>query len=260
MDRITVMDEHEKEQLIREAFLDRQLRALRAFALHPGSYPERYDTVRQQVQLIMQPAGSQVRVNDLAEERRLEVEVFFKSRGFTNIVVPNLNASNGQLNAWRKAGKEPEYRPSDAEVPYDAFMVSVGQGDHWTVTEYKKYRAGESSTIGWEPCDVGYWFLADVAPSCPRLSTSWNDLTANTKIRLLSLEEYVITWYERKSKDVVLDISTWCWLRTRYNQTGALRADGYNGKVRVGNHDAEDLARSWSRRGGRCAEVVTTVA
>ncbi|MBI4281434.1 hypothetical protein HY625_01295 [Candidatus Uhrbacteria bacterium] len=257
MDRITVMDEQERNRLVREALLDSQLRALRKFALSP-KHPERYDVVRARVQAIMQPKGAE-KVRDLAEERRLEIEAFYKSLGFT-ITIPKLAQSNGQLNDLRKANQEPEYRPSDAEVPYDAFMVAVGQGNHWTVAEYRKYKAGETSTIGWEPCTHGYWFIADVAPQCPRTGTSWNSLTADTKIPLLSLEEYVITWHERKSKGVTLDIQTWCWLRTRWNKTGALRARGCGGRVRVCGHDAEVLARSWSGYGGRAAEMAKPAA
>ena len=42
--------------------------------------------------------------------------------------------------------------------------------------------------------------------------------------------------------------------------SGALKANEYNGKVNVNNHDAENLAKPCSDFGGRAAEVVKKLA
>lgn len=188
---------------------------------------------------------------DLAEERRAAIEANFKKRGFA-ISVPKPNVSNTTLKRWRREGRELFYRPATAELGYGAWMTAHNQANHWTVAN-----EADRAKVGWEDAPAGYWFTVEIAPRCPRLNTCWNDLTAPASgIRLLSLEEYVIAyWTHRDLTGERLDVSTWCWLRTRYGLS-ALRASGYDGVVPVGRYDAADLAIPRGRVGGRAVEVV----
>lgn len=184
---------------------------------------------------------------DLAEERRAAIEDSLRKRGF-EISVPKLSVSNTALKRWRREGRELFYRPSTSQVSYEAWMTTYGQANHWTVIN-----TNDRAKIGWENASAGYWFLVEVAPACPRMKTSWNDLTAS--IKLLCLEEYVIAyWTHRDLTGQKLDINTWCWLRTRCGQ-GALDASG-GGEVRVLRLDAGDLAIPYDGGGGRAVEVV----
>jgi len=186
-----------------------------------------------------------------AEELRAAVEANYRARGHA-VTVPNLVASNRQLDAWAKAGLAPFYRAPDSEVTYAAWMTSHGQANHWTLTH------DDREKIVWEPCKIGYWFLSEIAPACPRTKTSWNDLTAPASgIRLLSLEEYAIVyWTHRDLTGLRIDVSTWCWLRTRYG-SGALSADDYDGVISVYWHVVFCLVVPYDNAGGRrCVEVV----
>jgi len=185
-----------------------------------------------------------------AEELRATVEANYRARGHS-VTVPKLAASNRQLDSWAKAGLAPFYRAPDSEVTYAAWMTSHGQAGHWTLVH------DDREQIVWEPCLIGYWFLAEVAPACKRLKTSWNDLTAPASgIRLLSLEEYAIVyWTHRNLTGLRIDVSTWCWLRTRYG-LGALSAYEHDGGIIVHWLDASHLAVPYDDDGGRAVEVV----
>lgn len=129
-------------------------------------------------------------------------------------------------------------------------MQAVGQANHWTVTDQ-----AERAKIGWETTATGYWFWAEVASTCPRTGTSRNDLMK--AIHLLSLEEYVIVRHLTKAgKSLMLDQGgvTCTWLRTSYDGSGALDADGCDGGVDVYGHGAEGLADAYAFAGGRLAE------
>ena len=89
-----------------------------------------------------------------------------------------------------------------------------------------------------------------------------NDLTGSTS--LLCLEEYVIVWWTTKSlTGLVLDIPTWCWLRTRYKTDaglGALCACEYDGRVGVGRDGPQFLSVPSDGYGGRASEVLRAAA
>ena len=189
---------------------------------------------------------------DESEKRRFAMENFYHSIGIL-LPVPKPDISNREFDRRRKADQELFWRFATTDVSYKVFMTACGQAGHWTVTD-----EAERAKIGWETVIEGYWYWAEVAPSCPRTGTSWNDLmTDTTTFSLLFLEEYVITWYVSKQVDgFMLDLSSNCLLRTRYNTTGALEAFGCDGEVFVLPHDAELLAGSFGCGGGRAAEMV----
>ncbi|MBI4450035.1 hypothetical protein HY634_03170 [Candidatus Uhrbacteria bacterium] len=185
---------------------------------------------------------------DLAEVRRAWFEAWYRGLGFA-ITVPKPNVTNREFARRAKLPQKLVYEPSAADVPYEAFMRAVGQGDHWTVTD-----EGERAKIGWEPTATGFWHWVDAQDACPRLGTSWNNLTA--KLRLLSLEEDVKVWHAVKAETGrMLDRNTWNWLRTRFGQ-GALDADEYGGRVDVSGDSAEGLSVPYDSGGGRAADVV----
>lgn len=203
---------------------------------------------------------------DLAEVYRAWFEAWYRSLGFT-VTVRKPNVTNREFARRAKKHQELRYEPAASEVPYEAFMIAVGQGDHWTVTD-----EGERAKIGWEPAATGYWYWADAQDDCPRLSTTWNDLSA--QIRLLSLEEHVKHWHATnagallnvlsarrnlgevgaKEKGRMLDRSTWCWLRTRFGPS-ALLASEVGGRVNVGRNSAVDLSIPNGNAGGRALDV-----
>ncbi|MBI4142291.1 hypothetical protein HY480_00270 [Candidatus Uhrbacteria bacterium] len=185
---------------------------------------------------------------DLAEVRRAWFEIWYRGLGFA-ITVPKPNATNREFARRAKRHQKLMYEPATADGPYEAFMRAVGRGNHWTVTN-----EAERAKIGWEPTATGFWHWVDAQDACPRLGTSWNDLTA--KLRLLSLEEHVKFWHAVKAETGrMLDRSTWTWLRTRFGR-GALRAIEYDGQVRVGRYSAEYLSVPCGSEGGRAADVV----
>ncbi|MDP2631161.1 MAG: hypothetical protein Q8P30_00130 [Candidatus Uhrbacteria bacterium] len=195
---------------------------------------------------------------NLAEERCAWFQRWYNELGFEiEVPVPTIGGkavSNREFDRRAKLGKSLFYRPATSEVSYEAFMIAVGQEDHWTVND-----EAEREKVGWELTEQGYWFWAEVRDSCPRLKTSWNTLTK--KITLLSLEEYVIVWYAHKAEtSEMLDQATWTWLRTRYRTnsgSGALDAYGSSGRVGVvlGNGPV-CLSVDYDNGGGRAAEVV----
>lgn len=190
---------------------------------------------------------------DLAEERRAAIEANFRACGF-EISVPKPNVSNTALKRWRREGRELFYRPATALVSYEAWMTAHGQAKHWTVAD-----EADRAKVGWESTAEGYWFTAEIAPACPRLDTSWNDLTA-AAVKLLIFEEYVIVyWTHRDLTGGRLDISTWCWLRTRYGLS-ALVADDCGGGVSVRRSVVGVLAIPDGSVGGRAVEVVLAPA
>lgn len=205
---------------------------------------------------------------DLAEMYRAWFEAWYRSLGFT-VTVPRPNVTNREFARRAKKHQELRYEPAASEVPYEAFMRAVDQGDHWTVTD-----EGERAKIGWEPCMQGHWHWADAQDDCPRLGTTWSDLTATVK--LLSLEEFVKHWYATKAGALLnslvaqqrvgeagaqekigrmLDVHTWNWLRTRFSP-GALRALGYDGSVVVYGYSAGGLSIPYGNAGGRALDVV----
>lgn len=189
---------------------------------------------------------------DLAEERRVAVEANFRKRGF-EISVPKPDVSNTTLKRWLREGRELFYRPTTTLVSYDAWMTAHGQANHWTVANQ-----ADRAKVGWENAAEGYWFTAEIAPACPRLNTSWNDLTV--AVKLLSLEEYAIVyWTHRDLTGKRVDISTWCWLRTRFG-LGVLDASGPVGGVGVGRRGPGILSIPCDVEGGRAVEVVKNAA
>ncbi len=192
-------------------------------------------------------AATQVKTWDLAEERRAQMEKFYCSRGF-NVSVPKPGVSNREFARRRKLGQELFFRFATKTVSYEAFMAAVGQSTHWTVVDEIN-----RAKIGWESAAEGYWFWAEVAESCPRLGTSWNDLTSAH--HLLALEEYVVVWWAYFAETGrKLDVSTWSWLRTPFGQC-ALSAVEDSGVVCVDYCHPELLAQSFDYYGGRVTEV-----
>ena len=191
-------------------------------------------------------AGAKKR--DLAEQCRAWFEDWYRSLGFA-ITVPKPNVTNREFARRTERHQVLTYEPATADVPYEAFMRAVGQGDHWTVTD-----EGERAKIGWEPIAKGYWHWVDAQDVSPRLGVSWKRLTAN--LRLLSLEEYVKFRHALKAKTGrMLDVRTWCWLRTRFGR-GALSAYGHGSRVHVHRSSADGLSIPFGGAGGRAADVV----
>jgi len=190
---------------------------------------------------------------DLAEERRKAIEANFRKLGF-EISVPKPDVSNTTFKSWKREGRELFYRPATAEVSYEAWITAHGQAKHWTVTN-----VADRAKVGWEDATKGYWFTTEIAPACPRLKTHWIDLMA--AVRLLSLEEYVIVYWTHchLMSGAMIDISTWCWLRTRFGR-GALSACDNGGGVRVSRCGGNELSISFGGGGGRAVEVVKNAA
>ncbi|MBI5793842.1 hypothetical protein HZA87_02015 [Candidatus Uhrbacteria bacterium] len=189
---------------------------------------------------------------DLAEERRVALEANFRKRGF-EISVPKPSVSNTTLKRWRREGRELFYRPATALMSYAAWMSAHGQAKHWTVVN-----ESDRAKVGWEDGKAGYWFTTQIVPACPQLNTSWNDLTASTK--LLCLEEYVIVyWTHHDLTGICIDVSTWCWLRTRFGRC-ALNAIVTDGEVGVSRDDPDSLSVPYAYEGGRAVEVVKNAA
>lgn len=185
---------------------------------------------------------------DLAEERRAAIEDCFHKRGHI-ISVPKPAASNTAIKQWKRKGRELFYRPASVELSYEAFMSARGQFDHWTVVNFNDH-----FDIGWQDATAGYWFLVEMALACPRLNTSWNDLSES--IKLLCLEEYAIAyWTHHDLTGLWIDTATTCWLRTRFNQ-GALSVVSRNAGVGVNRFNSEHLASHFRDDGGRAVEVI----
>jgi hypothetical protein len=195
-------------------------------------------------------AGASAASNDLATARHDWMQNWYRELGFT-VSVPFPPFSDEEYKSHKELGQELFYRPSTSKVSYNALMKALGQDGHWTVTDND-----DRKKIAWEQATTGYWFWAEVAQDCPRLGTSWNKLTKEQKLNLLSLEEYVIVWWAHKAEtNAMLDTNTWSWLRTRFG-AGVLNADGYFGRVFVDGWGAGGLADSYVNGGGRAAEVV----
>ncbi|MDO8505693.1 MAG: hypothetical protein Q7S48_03900 [bacterium] len=196
---------------------------------------------------------------DFAEERQVAMQAFYASIGITVVVPKPSIASNREYRRIGK-GKKLFYRPATSTMAYAAFMTAVGQGQHWTVTHEDRNR------IKWEEAAKGYWFWAEVALRCSRVKTPWKTLIKKLK-RLISLEEYVIVWHMCHKVGETLDISDWCWTRTRYNfanagekeRLGALDVDGYDGEVDIRRASPERLELAYDSGGGLSAEVVQAV-
>lgn len=200
------------------------------------------------------PGQAQRPKRDLAEEQRAWFEDWYRKHRLW-IPVPKPAVSNREFNRKARQGKVLCYRPATNEVSYEAFMNAVGQGDNWTVKD-----EGERVKIGWEPTEQGYWFWAEAQKDCLRLETCWNDLSAS--IKLLALEEYVILWHAHKAKTggEMLDVHTWCWLRT-CSERSALLADESDECVNVSRYDgSEHLALHDGLEGGRVSEVIKNAA
>jgi len=189
---------------------------------------------------------------DLAEERRLDVERWYRSHGF-EITVPEPDASNRDFARWEDEEKVLFYRPPTSEVSYEAILIAMGQGGHWTVTD-----ENDRAKIGWKPAKKGYWFLMEAASVCPRSRTCWNDL--GKAIRLPCLEEYAIAcWMCRELLGVLMDVGIWCFLRTRFGPR-VLFANLFFGELGVGKIDANDLSSTFASGGGRAVEVIPNAA
>lgn len=128
-------------------------------------------------------------------------------------------------------------------------MASYREAKSQTVESAAAY-----AKIVWEPCEIGYWFLAEIAAVCPRTKTSWNDLTSTVSgIRLPSLEEYAIVyWTHLDFTGERIDDGTWCWLRTRLRfGTGALNAGVNAGELHILESAYSNLAVPFDVGGGR---------
>jgi len=190
----------------------------------------------------------------IAKARQQEIQGFFNNNGLGHIKVPVPNVSSDEFMEHRVGHEQMLFfRPATKDLSYENFMKAFGQGNHWTVTD----EVGRAE-IDWEPTPQGYWFWAEVQEKCPRLGTSWNDLTNKLNFHLLSLEEYVIVWHTHKTlTNTMFDKDTLSWLRTRHHQAkdlfNALHATGRDDKVNVNRYWY--LAGSYGNGGGRCAEV-----
>ena len=187
---------------------------------------------------------------DHAELRRQWWETYYRSLGF-NVTVPLPRFSNRVWTRETGRGRVVTPRAPTLLIPYEAHMEAVGQGNHWTVKDEERRKK-----IVWEPTKDWYWYWADAQGTCPRLNTSWNDLTATPKLHLLSLEEYMPFWHGvRADRGRMLDRDSWCWLRTRFGP-GALRASVYGGQVDVDRESEAYLSIPHGNVGGRAADVV----
>lgn len=237
-----------------ELALVRQLRE----AERLGRSRDRYVRVMAGLKAITEPSGPQVKVHDVAKDRRAELERAFHNAGLlvgTTVPMPIVDGKPISNHEFERRGllATPQalfVQPPQSLWTPEAHMTAFGQASHWTVVD-----EAARAKITWEPVDYWRWFWFEVSADCPRLETSWNDL--NAAIRLASLEEYELAWHLHKTiTGKMLDRRTWCWLRTRFARSGALRAGGYSGEVGVDGHSAGLLASAFSDEGGRTAEVV----
>jgi len=191
----------------------------------------------------------------IAKARQQEIQEFFNNHGLGHVVVPLPGISDQEFRDHKKKKQALFFRPATKDLSYEDFMKALGQGNHWTVTDEV-----ERAKIGWEPTEQGYWFWAEIKAKCPRLGTSWNDLTNKLNLHLLSLEEYVIVWHTHKAlTNTMFDRDTWSWLRTRYQYTygsGVLAVHEWIGLVDVRRYWSEYLQHSYDYEGGRLAEAV----
>lgn len=246
---------HQLEPLVRLSLRDQFDEAYRQVCEHPVLL----NLARTHLQAIVVGTDSvenlQTDRHKLADKRQAEMQKFYNGLGF-DMAVPRPNVSNRAYRKHRAMGQELFFPFASAIISYDAFMCAVGQNKHWTVTH------ADREKIVWEPTAEGYWFWAEVAPTCPHLGTTWDDLSRS--IHQLSLEEYVIVWHAHKAlTGTMLDLSTWCWLRTRFQTdsgSSALSAGGCGGGVGVDGWCPEGLGLSDPGCGGRCAEVVKSAA
>lgn len=187
---------------------------------------------------------------DFATNRRNWFMDWYYKLGFS-LQIPVPPVPDEEYKRRQAMNQDLFYRPPTSEVSYEALMKAVGQDEHWTVVD-----ESDRKKIVWEPAQTGYWFWAEVAQECPRLGTSWNKLTKEQRLNLLSLEEYALVWWVHKAAtSVMLDNRTWSWLRTRFGPN-ALDASGCLGRVRVCRCHVGGLADPFDFGGGRCAEVV----
>lgn len=141
-----------------------------------------------------------------------------------------------------------------SSLGYDRFMAAVGQQDHWTVTD-----VAERKKIRWEPVLTPTWRWIETPDYCPRTGTSWNDLATLLPGCMPSLEEYVAAWHATKHEhNRMLDVSIYCWLRTRFGPSGsgALGALGCGGRVGVYWWVAAGLGIAVSDYGSRASDPV----
>lgn len=201
---------------------------------------------------------------DLAEEERQWWETWYDTLGFARvfkdaeIAVRKPEVSNRAFARWQESQSGLIYVPATTREFYERFMAAVGQDNHWTVAN-----ADREGIIWDESAASGYWLKVEIAPDCPRLGTSWNMLQED--VRLLTLTEYAIAWHATKARaDQMLDIRTWCWLKTRYKfadgKIGALQVDESDGVLGVHGRWPEVLEGSHSNEGGRAGEVVPNAA
>lgn len=198
-----------------------------------------------------EPKAEQEPTHSRAEARRAKVEAWYHALGF-QISVPRLYASNREYLRRLKLGQDLFYRPASLLVSYDAFMQAVGQAQHWTLRH-----ADVREWIGWESTPIGYWFWAEVAPKCPRISTSWE---ARGKAQRISLEEYVIVQHETNFKTTIKPDFNGriCTLfRTQYSGSYviALGTERFNGEV-VAFNFRDELADDCGNLCGRLVERI----
>lgn len=185
---------------------------------------------------------------EMATRRRTMFLAWHKKIGLKKIRIPQLYVTDEEYQATLDERKEYFFVHLTSLEQYKVFMTAVGQSKHWTVNHKNCHM------IGWQFTSTGYWIKAEVTPFCLHLNKSWFTLVTN--IRLPSLEEYVIIWHFLKYTGTVIDLSTRCWLRTRFTYSGALSAKEKDGGVLVSSHNADDLSMPEDAYGGRSTGVV----
>lgn len=196
---------------------------------------------------------------DLAEEERVWWQTWFVKLGFARIAIPKPEDSNRAFARWQKSQSGLIYVPSVTREFYEQFMIRVCQGGHWTVDH------ADRKGIVWEGSQQGYWLRVEMNRDSPRVWKKRNELLG--QCRLLSLMEYVILWHALKARTgQILDMDTWCWLRTGYEfedgRLGALCA--YNkdksDQVDVRRNGPDEFGTSCVILGGRASEVIPNAA
>lgn len=179
------------------------------------------------------------------------VQANFLQLGHRAVSVPMPGVTEKDLHEWREAELALSYRPAESELSLASWLNSNGQSGRLRAEP-------EAREIVWEPCETGYWFLAEAAVACPRLGiASQNDLLSPASgITLLSLEEYAfVFWTYRALTGSTIDVRTHCGLRTRCGQ-GGLHAHGSEGRVTVRPESVTSMAAPFWNGGGRSRRVI----
>lgn len=197
------------------------------------------DGCREFMRFIGQTLHDQVRprppaARSCAETQRLEMEKFFRSRGF-EVDVPSLSSSDEQIREWFATERNIIYEPSWSEVPPGALMERLPHD----------LKLDDPGKIVWERVEKGRWLLVEAAERCPRIGErSFRGFEAALQEgqRILTLPQYAITWHLGGIGGEILDVETDTMLATRYGAESIIHS--------FGNFALQDLAFSigeWSR-------------